>query len=75
MGEPTEMNQHISLIIISYVDEEIDEEQSGSQLDSHANMIVMVKHCYIIYQSVLTVNVNVFFKKLVACSRFQYLML
>ena len=60
IGGTIEINQHISSIIASSLNESEDVEQGGSQLDLHANMIVMGKHSYIISKSGLTANVNAF---------------
>ena len=48
IGGTIEICQHLNLIIASSLNGHDKVEQGGSQLNSHANMIVMGKHCHII---------------------------
>ena len=60
IGRTIEICQHLGLIITSSLNNKTEVEQGGSQLDSHANMSVMGRHCHIIERSGLTANVNAF---------------
>ena len=56
----SECSQHIRLVIASSFTKCKGSSNGGTQLDSHANMIVMGKHCYIISRSGMTADVNAF---------------
>ena len=58
IGGTIEINQHISSIIASSLNENKEVEQGVSRIDSHANMIVIGKHCHIISKSGLTADVT-----------------
>ena len=54
-------NVHLSAIIVSSTGEEYgDGDGSRTELDSHANMCVVGKHCYILANSGRTIEVNPF---------------
>lgn len=56
----SDRSQHIRSVIASSLTTCRSSTNGGTQLDSHANMIVMGKHCYIISRTGLTADVNAF---------------
>ena len=57
----SERSQHVCSVIVSSLHEKCKSNSNGgSQLDSHANMCVMGKHCHIISDSGLTADVSPF---------------
>ena len=57
----SESSRHVCSVIASSLKETCKSvSNGGSQLDSHANMVVMGKNCYIISDSGLTADVSAF---------------
>ena len=72
---PTEMipSNALKSIILSLVEGE-QVLSGGSELDSHANMVVLGKHCSVISCSKQSVNGSVFANDIVGLKMFQLLM-